>query len=103
MALTIGSKGSSGRAFIEDISQAENGSLKSAFTAGIVFNLANILLVSAIGLAGMSVAFPVGIGIALILGVILNYYANPQGNAVILFAGVALIAVAILLNANAYN
>lgn len=103
MAFTLGSNGATGRSFLEDIKQASNSNLLSAFTGGVVFNLANILLVSAIALAGMSVAFPVGIGIALILGVVVNYSGNPQGNAVLLFAGVALIAVAILLNANAYR
>lgn len=102
-AFTLGSNGVSGRSFIADINQAENTHLLSAFTGGVVFNLANILFVSAIALAGISVAFPVGIGIALILGVIVNYAGNPQGNAVVLFAGVILIAFAIIINANAYR
>ena len=71
----------------------------SAFIGGVVFNLANILLVAAIGIAGMSVAFPVGIGIALVLGVIVNYISNPQGNPLLIFGGVALITLAIILNA----
>jgi glucose uptake protein len=103
MAFTIGSNGATGRSFLEDIKQADTTNLLSAFLGGVVFHLANILLVSAIALAGMSVAFPVGIGIALILGVVVNYSGNPQGNATLLFSGVALIAVAILLNANAYR
>jgi glucose uptake protein len=103
LAFTLGSNGTTGRSFLEDWEQAENSNMLSAFIGGIVFNLANILLVSAIGLAGMSVAFPVGIGIALILGVIVNFISNPQGNATLLFGGVALIAIAILLNANAYK
>ncbi|MEI6086965.1 MAG: GRP family sugar transporter, partial [Bacteroidota bacterium] len=70
---------------------------------GVVFNLANILLVAAIGIAGMSVAFPVGIGIALVLGVVINYIGNPQGNPLLIFAGVALIVIAIILNAMAYQ
>jgi len=85
MAFTMGSSGSSGRCFLDDLYQADNANLLSAFIGGVVFNLANILLVSAIALAGMSVAFPVGIGIALILGVIVNYTSNPQGNAMLLF------------------
>lgn len=102
-AFTLGSMGSQGRSFMEDISQASSGNLLSAFTGGVVFNAANILLVAAIAIAGMSVAFPVGIGIALVLGVIVNYIDLPQGNAFILFAGVALIAIAIILNATAYR
>lgn len=103
MAFTFGSYGAMGRPFLEDFKQANNANLVSAFMGGIVFNLANILLVSAIALAGMAVAFPVGIGIALILGVIVNYIGNPQGNPMILFSGVLLIAIAILINANVYK
>jgi glucose uptake protein len=102
-AITIGSYGSEGRAFIDDIKQAAGGSILSAFAGGVIFNLANILLVAAIAIAGMSVAFPVGIGIALALGVIVNYISSPQGNPLLIFGGVALIVIAILLNARAYQ
>lgn len=103
LAFTIGSNGAEGRSFLNDLQQAETGNLQSAVIGGVVFNLANILLVAAIGIAGMSVAFPVGIGIALVLGVVINYMANPQGNPVLIFAGVALIVIAIVLNARAYQ
>lgn len=102
-AFTLGSNGSAGRGFIEDVSQAGNDNLLSAIIGGIIFNAANILLVAAIAIAGMSVAFPVGIGIALVLGVVVNYIDAPQGNATMLFGGVALIAIAIILNARAYK
>jgi len=103
LAFTLGSNGSEGRGFLNDINQAESGNLFSAFAGGVVFNLANILLVAAIDIAGMSVAFPVGIGIALVLGVIVNYISIPQGNPVLIFGGVALITLAIVLNARAYQ
>ncbi len=102
-AFTLGSNGSGGRAFIADLQQADTSNLFSALLGGIIFNLANILLVAAIAIAGMSVAFPVGIGIALVLGVLVNYFDKPEGNALLLFGGVALIALAILLNAAAYR
>lgn len=102
-AFTLGSNGSGGRSFIADLQQAGQSSLLSAIVGGIVFNLANILLVAAIAIAGMSVAFPVGIGIALVLGVVVNYIDKPEGNALLLFAGVTLIALAIVLNALAYK
>ncbi len=102
-AFTLGSSGSGGRSFIEDIQQADNKNIFSAVIGGIIFNAANILLVAAIAIAGMAVAFPVGIGLALVIGVIVNYIDNPVGNKLLLFGGVALIAVAILLNANAYR
>jgi glucose uptake protein len=103
LAFTLGSNGSDGRAFTVDLKQAASASLLSAFAGGVIFNLANILLVAAIGIAGMSVAFPVGIGIALVLGVIVNYIAVPQGNPLLIFGGVALISLAIILNARAYQ
>ena len=103
LAFTLGSHGSEGRPFLEDIKQANAASLYSAAAGGVIFNLANIFLVAAIAIAGMSVAFPVGIGIALVLGVVVNYISNPRGNPVLIFAGVALITVAILLNAKAYQ
>ena len=103
MALTAGNFGSAGRPFLEDISQAGSDNVWSAFLGGILFNAANILLVAAIALAGMSVAFPVGIGLALVVGVIVNYIDAPLGNANLLFGGVALVVVAIVLNAMAYK
>ncbi|MES1220482.1 MAG: multidrug DMT transporter permease, partial [Bacteroidota bacterium] len=102
-AFTLGSSGSGGRSFIEDIQQADNSNIFSAVVGGIIFNAANILLVAAIAIAGMAVAFPVGIGLALVIGVIVNYIDNPVGDKLLLFGGVALIVVAILLNANAYR
>jgi len=102
-AFTLGSSGSGGRSFMEDISQAGNSNIFSAIIGGIIFNAANILLVAAIAIAGMAVAFPVGIGLALVIGVIVNYIDNPVDNKLLLFSGVALIVVAILLNANAYR
>ncbi len=102
-ALTAGNMGVAGRAFFEDISQASSENMGSALLGGILFNGANILLVAAIALAGMSVAFPVGIGLALVVGVIVNYLDAPVGDSTLLFGGVGLVVLAILLNANAYR
>jgi glucose uptake protein len=102
-AFTLGSFGEHGRGFLDDLAQANPGGIGSAFVGGVVFNAANILLSTAIAIAGMSVAFPVGIGIALVLGVIINYAGSQKGDPTWLFAGVALIAIAIILNAVAYK
>ena len=103
LGFTLGSTGEKGMNFIENLRQANWSSLSGALVGGIIFNLANILVAAAIAIAGMSVAFPVGIGIALVLGVIVNYIAKPQGNAMLLFLGVALITIAIILDAIAYR
>ncbi|MGI8582658.1 MAG: GRP family sugar transporter [Chitinophagaceae bacterium] len=102
-ALTLGSMGDEGRSFISDLKQASSSNIGSALIGGVIFNAANILLSAAIAIAGMAVAFPVGIGIALVLGVIVNYSADQKGNSVLLFAGVAMVVVAILFNAAAYR
>ena len=47
---------------------------------------------------GLSVAFPLGVGLALVLGVVVNYVGAPKGDPVILFLGVALIVAAIVCN-----
>jgi glucose uptake protein len=103
LAFTLGSTGSGGRSFIADIAQAEGKNIGSAIVGGIVFNAANILLGAAIAIAGMAVAFPVGIGLALVIGVVVNYIDNPVGDVGLLAGGVGLIVVAILLNAFAYR
>jgi len=103
LGFTLGSSGADGRGFITDISQAEPGNILNAMVGGIIFNASNILLVAAMAIAGMAVAFPVGVGIALALGVIINYVFAPQGNATWLFAGVALIVTAIVIDAIAYK
>ncbi len=103
LAFTLGSAGEDGRSFLIDLNQAETTYLWYALLGGIIFNFANILLVIAIDIAGMAIAFPIGIGIALVLGVITNYIDNPEGNPVILFTGVLFVAVAIILDAMAYK
>jgi glucose uptake protein len=101
-AFTIGSSGDEGRAFMPDISQASTEALRSALIGGVIFNLANILLVVAIDIAGMAVAFPVAIGLALVIGVVANYLAAPVGDPVFLFAGVGLVTAAIIVCALIY-
>ena len=100
---TLGNSGEFGQAFWPNITQASDGALRSAFIGGVIFNIANLLLVAAIDIAGMAIAFPIGIGIALVLGVIVNYLATPLGNPLLLFTGVGLVSVAIILDAMAYK
>jgi glucose uptake protein len=103
MAFTMGSIGDEGRGFVADISQADGKSMGSAFLGGIIFNFANILLVIAINISGLAIAFPVGIGLALVIGVFVNYIANPSGDPLLIFIGVFLIVIAIILDALIYR
>ena len=102
-AFTLGSFGEGGRPFMEDLAQAQGSNIRNAFFGGVVFNLANILLTAAIAGAGMAVAFPVGIGIALILGVLFNYLLAAKGDVLLLTLGVLLVTSAIVVNAIAYR
>lgn len=103
LGLTMGSTGGSGQAFLPNLLNASLNAVLFALLGGVVFNIANLLLVAAIDIAGMAIAFPIGIGIALVLGVIVNYFASPAGDPVLLFVGVALVAIAIVLDALAYK
>jgi glucose uptake protein len=103
-AFTFGSMGTLGRSFLADLAQADLSNVGSALLGGVVFNAANILLVAAIALSGMAVAFPVGIGLALVLGVLVNYIGGDRlANPWLLFLGVALVTGAIVLDAKAYR
>ncbi|HEX4286351.1 MAG TPA: AcrB/AcrD/AcrF family protein [Terracidiphilus sp.] len=103
LGLTAGSHGSGGNPYLTDLVQSPVSSIKMAALGGVVFNVANLLLVAAIDVAGLAVAFPVGIGIALIVGSVWSYVVAPTANALLLFGGVALVTVAILLDAAAYR
>ena len=98
IGFTLGSIGSQGRSFVEDLSQVSCSTFAWIIIGGIIFNLSNILLSASISLAGMSVAFPVGVGLALVLGVIQTYILQAKGNPLLLFLGVALVVVAIVVN-----
>jgi glucose uptake protein len=100
---TLGSNGGTGPAFLADIHQADQTHIVYALAGGAVFNIANLLLVAAIEVAGLAVAFPVGIGLALVVGVLLNYLLSPRGNPLLLFGGVILVTLAIVFDAVAYR
>jgi len=89
--------------FMANLRAADAQHIWLALVGGVVFNVANILLVAAIAIAGLSVAFPIGIGLALVIGSVLNYIITPKGNPVLLFGGIALVIVAIILDALAYR
>ena len=98
LVFTLGSFGDSGRSFIEDIQQVESQYIISALIGGIIFNASNILLSASVSIAGMAVAFPLGVGLALVLGVFINYFSSPKGDPLWLFIGVILIVIAIICN-----
>lgn len=101
--LTAGSMGHAGRPFLDDVAATSSHAILWAACGGAIFNVANLLLVAAIDVAGLAVAFPIGIGLALIVGAVSSYLVHPAANPLLLFGGVALVMVAIVLDAAAYR
>jgi glucose uptake protein len=102
-AFTLGSHGSAGEPFLDNLQTADHSDLVMALVGGAVFNIANLLLVAATDIAGLAVAFPLAIGIAMVEGVVLSYALQPAGNIVYLGLGVVLAVAAVLFNARAYS
>ena len=103
LALTMGSSGHDSSSFLNNVHSANSKNIASTLAGGAIFNLANLLLVAAIDMAGLSVAFPVSIGIALVVGVVLNYILQPKGNALLLMSGVVCAFIAVVLDGKAYG
>lgn len=101
--LTLGSGGPSGESFIFNLKAADSANWINALIAGAIFNVANLLLVAAIDIAGLAVAFPIAIGIALIEGVLLSYALQPKGSLLYLGIGIVLAIAAVLFDARAYR
>ena len=100
---TLGSYGSAGTPALENLHSAESANITQAMLSGVLFNISNILLVVAIDAAGMSVAFPVGVGLALVIGTVVSFLQSPKGNPVALFSGVGFVVAAMVLSAIAHS
>ena len=103
LALTMGSSGHDSSSFVNNVQAADASNIVSTLVGGAIFNLANLLLVAAIDMAGLAVAFPVSIGIALVVGVVLNFILQPKGSGLLLAGGVACAFVAVVLDGKAYG
>lgn len=101
--LTLGSYGSHGMSAAANLGQASSRAMLAAILSGVLFNLANILIVVSIDAAGLAIAFPVGIGLALVLGTLVSYAQQPKGNPAVLFLGVAFVLAAMILSALAHR
>src|SRR6202171_1026262 len=105
LALTMGRTGASNdpASFLNNVHSADTSNIVSTMVGGAIFNLANLLLVAAIDMAGLAIAFPVSIGIALVVGVVSSYILQPRGNGGLLAAGVVCAVIAVILDGKAYG
>src|SRR5215813_9457263 len=102
-ALTLGSTGNDANSFLNNVHSADTSNIVWTMVGGAIFNLANLLLVAAIDMAGLAIAFPVSIGIALVVGVVSSYVLQPKGNVGLLAAGVISAVIAVILDGKAYG
>lgn len=103
LAFTMGSTGHDSTSFLNNVQSADTSNIIWTMVGGAIFNLANLLLVAAIDMAGLAVALPVSIGIALVVGVVLSYILQPKGNALFLAIGVACALIAVILDGKAFG
>ena len=103
LALTMGSTGHDANSFLNNVHSADTSNIVSTMVGGAIFNLANLLLVAAIDMAGLAIAFPVSIGIALVVGTVLSYILQPKGNITLLAVGVLCAVIAVIMDGKAYG
>ena len=101
-AFTLGSTSNDPNSFLNNVHSADTSNIVSVMIGGAIFNLANLLLVAAIDMAGLAVAFPISIGIALVVGVVSSFILQPRGNGGLLAAGVVCALIAVILDGKAY-
>jgi glucose uptake protein len=101
-AFTLGSTSHDANSFLNNVHSADTSNIVSVMVGGAIFNLANLLLVAAIDMAGLAVAFPISIGIALVVGVVSSYILQPRGNGGLLAAGVLCALIAVIMDGKAY-
>src|SRR6266566_6582042 len=102
-AFTLGSTSNDANSFLNNIHSADTSNMVSVMVGGAIFNLANLLLVAAIDMAGLAVAFPISIGIALVVGVVSSFIQERRGNGGLLAAGVVCALIAVVLDGKAYG
>ena len=102
-AFTLGSSGNDSSSFLNNVHAADASNIGWALLAGVIFNLANLLLVAGIDMAGLATAFPVAIGIALVVGVALSYVQQQKGDVRMLAAGVLCAVIAVIFDGKAYG
>lgn len=103
LAFTMGSIHGDAESFLANVRSADASNILFALIGGFIFNIANLLLVAGIEMAGLAIAFPLSIGVALVVGVVLSYALQPKGSALLLAIGVVLAIVAIIMDGKAYG
>ncbi|HEX4039491.1 MAG TPA: GRP family sugar transporter [Acidobacteriaceae bacterium] len=102
-AFTMGATQPGPLSFVNNLHSASWSNILCAGFGGFIFNIANVLLVAGIDIAGLAIAFPLSIGIALVEGVLLSYMIQPKGQLGLLLGGVVMALAAVVLIGRAYG
>lgn len=103
LGLTAGSLGFDGFGFRDDLQLAGKRQDLWGFAAGTIFNLGNMLLLGAVSVTGMAMAFPVGMGCALIVAALWNFAMNPGVSIGFVIGGAVVLAGAIAFSVLAWK
>lgn len=102
-SLTLGTLGFDGFSLEDDLAHAGHRQWLIAFAAGAIFNLANMIMMGAVVVAGLSVAVPLGLGVSLMIGIGIRLITNPPGSPLLMFVGAACLLIAVVIIGVAYT
>jgi glucose uptake protein len=102
-SFTLGDLGYDGFSFIDDLQHAGKRQWLFCFLAGVVLNLGNMLLMGAVSISGISVAFPISLGFSILISAALGLLVKAGGNPTLVMLGCVLIFTAIVVSAMAYR
>jgi glucose uptake protein len=102
-AFTVGNLGYDGFNFLDDLQHAGKRQWLFGFLAGVIFNFANMLLMAAVSLAGISIAFPMSIAMAVLIGTAMGSLSHSLGNSLLVMLGCLLLIMSVVINAVSYN
>jgi len=101
-ALALGSGRPQELTFQDNLLLTSKRDMAWALGSGVVLNLGMLLLLASMTIAGMSVAFPLTLGVALVIGAIWDFANATQANTPLTFIGVALLAGAVVVSVVTY-
>jgi len=102
-AFTFGDLGYDGFSFIDDLQHAGKRQWFFCFVAGVLFNLGNMLLLSAVSISGIFVAFPISLGIAVVFSAALGVLVTSGSNPTLVMLGCVLVFTAVVVSAISYR
>lgn len=102
IAFTAGSFQGNEITFMDSLIGISMRKVAWALAAGFVFNIANAILVSAISVAGISVAVPIALSLATVIGLIVSVFSAPQLNGTMTWVGLVALLSALVFNARAH-